>query len=223
MPRTGSHVCRWSWYAHVQRRRPLINAGSATIINQGFGAVTFSGTSTAGSANVINQAGSAVTFSGTSTAGSASINNQGNLIFVNNASAGNATISNDFFVGFELESTAANATVHTARGGVQFLQNASGGLARFITDASGSFNIATATAPVTVGSIEGAGVYFLGANQLTTGGNDRSTTVTSRLRHAIRVRVTRLEQLVGDLPQRPHPTLRTPTPETLHLVRRPNL
>ncbi len=177
----------------------------------------------AGSVNVINQAGSAVTFSGTSTAGSASINNQGNLIFVNNASAGNATISNDFFVGFELESTAANATVHTARGGVQFLQNASGGLARFITDASGSFNIATATAPVTVGSIEGAGVYFLGANQLTTGGNDRSTTVTSRLRHAIRVRVTRLEQLVGDLPQRPHPTLRTPTPETLHLVRRPNL
>ena len=59
--RTGLHVCRWSWYAHVQRRRPLINAGSATIINHGFGAVTFSGTSTAGSANVINQAGSAVT------------------------------------------------------------------------------------------------------------------------------------------------------------------
>ena len=33
----------------------VINAGSATIINQGFGAVTFSGASTAGSATINNQ------------------------------------------------------------------------------------------------------------------------------------------------------------------------
>ena len=106
---------------------------------------------------------------------------------------------------------------------MQFLQNASGGLARFITDASGSFNIATATAPVTVGSIEGAGVYFLGADRLHHW-RQRSLHYRHFASEArIRVRVTRLEQLVGDLPQRPHPTLRTPTPETLHLVRRPNL
>ena len=35
----------------------VINAGSATIINQNFGAVTFNGASTAGSANINNQTG----------------------------------------------------------------------------------------------------------------------------------------------------------------------
>ena len=64
---------------------------------------------------------------------------------------------------------------------VQFLQNASGGLARFITDAGGTFDISSAAGPVTVGSIEGAGIYFLGANQLTTGGNNLSTTVSGSI------------------------------------------
>ena len=160
----------------------VINAGSATIINQNFGAVTFNGASTAGSATINNQTGT-VNFIGTSTAGSASIINQGNLVFLNDATAGNATITNSFFVGFEGQSTAGNATVHTIGGAVQFLQNASGGLARFITDAGGTFNITTAgpigaAGPVTVGSIEGSGLYFLGANQLTTGGNNLSTTVS---------------------------------------------
>ena len=121
----------------------VINAGSATIINQNFGAVTFNGASTAGSATINNQTG-IVNFIGTSTAGSASIINQGNLVFLNDATAGNATITNSLFVGFEGQSTAGNATVHTIGGAVQFLQNASGGLARFITDAGGTFNITTA-------------------------------------------------------------------------------
>jgi autotransporter-associated beta strand protein len=222
----------------------VINAGSATITNQGASAVTFSGTSTAGSAIInINQGGSAnaVTFSGTSTAGNASINNQGSLFFVNDATAGNATITNNmgaivfrdsskgnnatirnqagsvtflelasaenasivnsgditfgasstagnatitnnFDVVFQNESTAGSATVHTTnRGGTQFFQNASGGLARFITDAGGNFDISSAAGPVTVGSIEGAGFYFLGANQLTTGGNNLSTTVSGMI------------------------------------------
>ncbi len=154
----------------------VINAGSATIITQS--GVAFLGTSTAGSASITNTNFSLVTFADNSTAGNASINNQGNLVFVNNATAGNATITNSFFVGFEGQSTAGNATVHTITGQVQFTQNASGGLARFITDAAGSFQIA---GPITVGSIEGAGLYFLGANQLTTGGNNLSTTVSGKI------------------------------------------
>jgi autotransporter-associated beta strand protein len=76
-------------------------------------------------------------------------------------------------------STAENATVHTTNGGVtQFLTNANGGQARFITDAGGAFSIVLANNPVTVGSIEGAGLYFLGGNQLITGSNDLSTTVS---------------------------------------------
>jgi autotransporter-associated beta strand protein len=163
----------------------VINAGSATIITQNFGQVAFFGTSTAGSASITNNNGGLVTFAANSTAGNASINSQGNLVFVDNATAGNATITNSFFVGFEGQSTAGNATVHTITGQVQFTQNASGGLARFITDAGGSFNIGTgqngAAGPITVGSIEGAGLYFLGANQLTTGGNNLSTTVSGTI------------------------------------------
>jgi autotransporter-associated beta strand protein len=158
----------------------VINAGSATptIVTQNFGQVGFFGTSTAGSASITNNTGGVVTFAENSTAGNASINSQGNLVFVNNATAGNAMITNSFFLGFEGQSTAGNATVHTVRGSVQFSETASGGSARFITDAGGMFSIA---GPVTVGSIEGAGVYFLGANQLTTGGNNLSTTVSGTI------------------------------------------
>jgi autotransporter-associated beta strand protein len=165
----------------------VINAGSATptIITQNFGEVGFLGTSTAGSASIINNTGGVVGFGDTSTAGNASINSQGNLIFSGNATAGNATITNSFFLGFEGQSTAGNATVHTVRGSVQFTETASGGSARFITDAGGMFSIATgsggAAGPITVGSIEGAGTYFLGANQLTTGGNNLSTTVSGTI------------------------------------------
>src|SRR5436190_2226704 len=156
----------------------VINAGSATITTQNFGQVGFFGTSTAGSASITNNNTSVVTFAENSTAGNASINNQGNLVFVNNATAGNAMITSSFFLGFEGQSTAGNATVHTVRGAVQFTETASGGSARFITDTGGTFSIA---GPVTVGSIEGAGLYFLGANQLTTGGNNLSTTVSGRI------------------------------------------
>src|SRR5262245_27146014 len=72
----------------------VINGGAATINNQNFGNVIFTGTSTAGSAIINNTGGGVVTFSGTSSAGSASINNQANFVFSNNATAGNATITN---------------------------------------------------------------------------------------------------------------------------------
>jgi autotransporter-associated beta strand protein len=165
----------------------VINAGSATptIVTQNFGEVGFSGTSTAGSAPIVNNTGGLVGFAGTSTAGNASINSQGNLIFSGNATAGNATITNSFFLGFEGQSTAGNATVHTVRGSVQFTETASGGSARFITDAGGMFNAGKgslgAAGPVTVGSIEGAGIYFIAGNQLTTGGNNLSTTVSGTI------------------------------------------
>ena len=165
----------------------VINAGSATIENQG--ALTFNGSSSAGSATINNLITSVATFTGTSTAGNASIINQGNLVFMNGSTAGNANITNSFGMFFQGESTAGNATVHTTGGRVTFLQNASGGQARFITDAAGSFDISTAgpggaAGPVTVGSIEGTGLYFLGNNQLTTGTNNLSTTVSGSIEGA---------------------------------------
>jgi autotransporter-associated beta strand protein len=120
-----------------------------------------------------------LTFQDTSTADAASINNNGNLSFIGNSTAAAASITNNGLLTFGETSTAENATVRTTNGGVtQFLANANGGQARFITDAGGAFSIVLANNPVTVGSIEGAGLYFLGGNQLTTGSNDLSTTVS---------------------------------------------
>ena len=61
--------------------------------------------------------------------------------------------------------------------------NSTGGNARFITNAGGTVDFSGTFGPsnnnqITAGSIEGAGTYFLGSNQLTVGGNNLSTTVS---------------------------------------------
>ena len=123
-----------------------------------------------------------LTFQDNSTADAASINNNGTVSFIGNSSAGASSIVNNGLLTFGDTSTAQNATVHTTSGAItQFLANANGGQARFITDSGGVFSIVLAANPVTVGSIEGGGTYLLGANQLTTGTNDLSTTVSGQI------------------------------------------
>ena len=123
-----------------------------------------------------------LTFQDSSTAGAASINNNGIVSFIGNSSAGAASIVNNGVLTFGGTSSAQNATVHTTSGAItQFVANANGGQARFITDSGGVFSIVLAAHPVTVGSIEGGGAYFLGANQLITGTNDLSTTVSGQI------------------------------------------
>ena len=123
-----------------------------------------------------------LTFQDNSTADAASINNNGTVSFIGNSSAGAASIVNNGLLTFGGASSAQNATVHTTSGAItQFLANANGGQARFITDSGGVFSIVLAANPVTVGSIEGGGTYLLGANQLTTGTNDLSTTVSGQI------------------------------------------
>ncbi len=123
-----------------------------------------------------------LTFQDSSTADAASINNNGTLSFIGNSSAGAASIVNNGLLTFGGTSSSQDATVHTTNGAItQFLANANGGQARFITDPGGIFSIVLAANPVTVGSIEGGGAYLLGANQLTTGTNDLSTTVSGQI------------------------------------------
>ena len=142
----------------------------------------FENNSSAGNATLTNAVGGTLTFQDTSSAGSATINNNGSAAFIGNSTAASAAVTNNGLLTFGGTSTAASATVHTTNGGVtQFLANADGGQARFITDAGGSFSIVLANNPVTVGSIEGAGLYFLGGNQLTTGSNNLSTTVSGTI------------------------------------------
>ena len=81
---------------------------------------------------------------------------------------------------FRNASTAGNATIITNAGGITgFADSATGGDARFITNAGGSFDMsALSTGGMTAGSIEGAGIFVLGSNQLTVGSNNLSTTVS---------------------------------------------
>jgi autotransporter-associated beta strand protein len=154
------------------------NAPSFSLASGSF--LNFTNSSTAGNAIITTAVASNLNFGGTSSAGTATITNNGGAIFFNNSSsAGSATISNltggllDFFA----TSTAANATI-TNSASAAFFNTASGGQARFINNAGGTLSISGATAPVTFGSIEGAGTYQLGSNELITGLNNLSTTVS---------------------------------------------
>ncbi|MGX4802422.1 autotransporter outer membrane beta-barrel domain-containing protein [Bradyrhizobium guangdongense] len=165
-------------------------AGSATINNSGSGSVVFSNTSSGANATITNNAtpgAGRVVFQDSSTAGSAAItNNTGEIIFIDSSTAGNATIVNNAplslngAVVFGGGSTADAATIITSAGaGTGFSGAATGGTARFITSANGLVDISgLASAGMTAGSIEGAGNYFLGAKELTVGGNNLSTTVS---------------------------------------------
>jgi autotransporter-associated beta strand protein len=154
-------------------------AGSARITNNGV--LDFFDTSTAGSASITNNgsgyfysgstAGSAsitsniyLQFAGSSTAGSASITNNNLLLFFDTSTAGNASITNNSFLLFAGSSTAGNASI--INGGASARTDFSG--------SSGPVNDGRLSA----GSIAGSGEFYLGANQLTVGGNNLSTTVS---------------------------------------------
>jgi autotransporter-associated beta strand protein len=103
--------------------------------------------------------------------GAGIVSDGGSVAIITN-SGGTTTFSN--------ASTAGNATVTTNNGGgVFFADTSSGGQASFTTNAGGVFDISQLTSGgTTAGSIAGGGNYFLGANALTVGSNNLSTTVS---------------------------------------------
>jgi autotransporter-associated beta strand protein len=185
-------------------------AGNASIHNGALGSMTFANNSTAGNANLTSQDGAGITikffdqstagnaviyngigdgltFDAQSTAGSANITNNGYVTFSGSsgptpASAGNAVITNNNSVQFNGFSTAGNTLLTTNAGAsVIFRQGSSGGLAQLTTNASGLVDFSFETSPVTVGSIAGSGSYNLGSIQLTTGGDNLSTTLSGTI------------------------------------------
>jgi autotransporter-associated beta strand protein/T5SS/PEP-CTERM-associated repeat protein len=118
-----------------------------------------------------------------------SFTNNGAITFINASSAGNSTIINNsgFTLSFSDASTAGSATITTNNGALtQFTANSNGGNARFITNAGGSVDFSGTSGPsgnnqIMAGSIEGAGTYSLGSNQLTVGSNNLSTTVSGSI------------------------------------------
>ncbi|MDQ2867296.1 MAG: autotransporter domain-containing protein [Verrucomicrobiota bacterium] len=163
-------------------------ASSATINNNGptvsgasIGVTDFNQSSTAGSAT-INNNGSTVSgssggftdFFNASTAGSATINNNGGTVsgggggftdFHDTSAAGSATLI-------------ANGGTNGGGGGqILFLNDSTGGTARVEVFGNGSLDISKHNLPgVTIGSLQGTGNVFLGAENLTVGGNNLSTT-----------------------------------------------
>jgi autotransporter-associated beta strand protein len=168
-------------------------AGNATINNVGgiVGGVSFRDASTAGNATITNSGSLALAFFDMSTAGNATIANTGGCVFCpinfsGTSTAGNATITNNGFLTFNETSTAGNATITTnasVSGRTSFRDHSTGGNARLIANANGIVDFSQTLGPagdkkVSAGSIEGAGSYFLGSNQLTVGSNNLNTTVS---------------------------------------------
>jgi autotransporter-associated beta strand protein/T5SS/PEP-CTERM-associated repeat protein len=129
-------------------------------------------------AGIVNNSASAPSFT-----------NNGAITFTNASSAGNSSIINNggFTLSFTDTTTAGNATITTNNGAfTQFATNSTGGNARFITDTTGTVDFSGTSGPssnnqITAGSIEGAGTYFLGSNQLTVGSNNLSTEVSGEI------------------------------------------
>jgi uncharacterized protein with beta-barrel porin domain len=156
-------------------------AETSTIGNAG--TLNFNNASTAGNSGITNNAGGTTQFLDTSTAGNATITNVVNGVtqFFASSKAGSSTINNNGgLTQFNNSSTAENATITTnSGGGVFFVGTSSGGQATFITNTAGVFDMSgLVSGGTTAGSIAGAGRYFLGANALTVGGNNLSTTVS---------------------------------------------
>jgi len=177
-------------------------AGNATFNN--IGVITFDGDSTAGNGTFTNSDSGFINFAPPApTAGNGTFTNTGGVvsergggfIVFNAGTAGNATFTNNggavsgAFPGETLfnPGDAGNATliangglgggdggliVFSSAGGVS-----TGGTARVEVFGNGNLDISQHTASgLTTGSIEGDGLVFLGANKLTVGANNLSTT-----------------------------------------------
>jgi autotransporter-associated beta strand protein len=113
--------------------------------------------------------------------GSLTLNTDG---IVNESTATTPTFTVAGTLEFAGSATAANAIINTSSGGLtEFSVNSTGGNAQFNTSAGGVVDFSDSTGPagnkvLSAGSIAGAGNYYLGANQLTVGGNNLSTTVS---------------------------------------------
>jgi autotransporter-associated beta strand protein len=150
-----------------------------------------------------------VQFADTSTAGNGTFTNAGAdttdgapafTVFFGSSSAGNGTFTcspgqeggEGGEVSFIQASTGADATL-IANGGsngdgggsIQFFGDSSGGQARVKVFGNGFLDVRSHNAPgVSIGSIQGSGLVFLGARNLTVGTNNRSTNFSGLIQDA---------------------------------------
>jgi autotransporter-associated beta strand protein len=160
-------------------------AGNARLFDEG-GSIAFLDSSSAGNSTFFTVSPAYIAFRNNATAGSASFffTDLGQLQFSDNATAGNASIGSWGAVSFFGSSSADRATINSS-GIIEFLGSSDGGTAQIelVFNAYlfqwGSLDIHDHNAPgPTIGSLAGdEGTYVhLGANNLTVGSNNLSTT-----------------------------------------------
>lgn len=148
------------------------------------GAFLFSGSASGGSGTTFNNTGGLTFFRESSSAGSGTyLNTSGTLSFSAEASAGHgffaATESNVFF---SENSDAADATLILNNSNLFFDLFCKGGRARVeLNGDSTAFMEIHDNPGLSIGSLAGDGVVSLGSNNLTVGGNNRSTTFNGLL------------------------------------------
>ncbi|HVZ80989.1 MAG TPA: autotransporter domain-containing protein [bacterium] len=106
---------------------------------------------------LLNSAGATLRFQDTSSAGIGTIADYGRLIFTGSSTAGSVTI------------------LAQSGGSVSFSGGADGGLAQLDLATGADLDISQSTVGVTLGSLAGGGNVNLGTKNLTTGGNNLST------------------------------------------------
>jgi autotransporter-associated beta strand protein len=163
--------------------RNYSTAGKSTITIVNGGETKFFDSSSAGAANIIVGTVAGLRFNNFSSADHATITNNFVVDFLDASSAGNSFITNigEAFTVFTDRSTAGSATIVVNSYGVFFNGHSDGGTSRLVlNDSQGYAGFYLGTGPngdskVSAGSVEGIGSVFLGANQLTLGGNNLST------------------------------------------------
>jgi autotransporter-associated beta strand protein len=162
-------------------------AGSNVSIFNVFGSTAFLNSSSAGSAFIDLDSDSFLQFANNSTAANSTITTffSSRVEFLDNSTAGSASIDvvDGSFLDFGGTSTAASASIFAAGGFISFEGSSLGGTAQIDLQSfffSGSeLNISGHNAPgVTIGSLAGDefSAVSLGANNLTVGSNNLSTT-----------------------------------------------
>jgi fibronectin-binding autotransporter adhesin len=160
-------------------------AGTADIIGEG-GFVTLSGNSTLDQAEVSLKFGSRLQFNDDSKAGSANITSDLDgvnvIAFAGDSTAENATISSAIQLEFSDNATAGNASITTGSGSQTFFfDNSTAGSASI--DNGGTVDFSASSGPagdgkLSAGSIAGSGLFYLGARELTVGGNNQNMAVS---------------------------------------------
>ena len=138
----------------------IIANDTSVDVNISFGVVTFHNFSNAG--NAVFKVGDQLTFTDVSTASNAKITNRGIVEFMSDSTAGNSVIVSTNRVIFQDFANAGNAQLTATGGTVDFSQSAG---------PAGNHQL-------TVGSIDGAGTYLLGGDQLIVGSSGPPTNVS---------------------------------------------